>query len=139
MVGTPKEGNDNDEKDLVENEPPKIPPKHRRQRRRSKSRDEKDSNTGTGNNDTPENAKDQEDPIEPTSEQDDQEDGQVDPDEQTRNNDSEDSNYLPLSEDDVSLSDEDFIMPEEPLEQEHLKRLLIASARSLKIAAAGSR
>ena len=46
--------------------------------------------------------------------------------------DSEDSNYLPLSEDEVSLGDEDFIVPEEPTEQEHFKRQLIATARSLK-------
>ena len=103
MVGTPKEGDGDDEKDPVEDEPPEIPPKRRRQRHRSKSRHGKDSNTGTGGNDTPENAEDQKDPIEPTSEQDDREDGQVDPDEQAGNKDSPDSNYLPLSEDDVSL------------------------------------
>ena len=48
------------------------------------------------------------------------------------NKDSEDSNYLPLSEDEVSLGDEEFIVPEEPIEQEHFKRRLIATARSLK-------
>ena len=32
----------------------------------------------------------------------------------------------------VSLGDEDFIVPEEPLEQERFKQLLIATARSLK-------
>ena len=48
------------------------------------------------------------------------------------NEDSEDSNYLPLSEDEVSLIDEDLIVPEEPLEQERFKRRLIATARSLK-------
>ena len=48
------------------------------------------------------------------------------------NEDSEDSNYLPLSEDEVSLGNEDFIVPEEPLEQERFKRRLIATARSLK-------
>ena len=32
----------------------------------------------------------------------------------------------------MSLSDEDFIVPEEPLEQERFKRRLIATARSLK-------
>ena len=36
------------------------------------------------------------------------------------------------SEDEVSLGDEDFIVPEEPLEQERFKRRLIATARSLK-------
>ena len=46
--------------------------------------------------------------------------------------DLEDNNYLSLSEDEVSLGTEDFIMPEEPLEQERFKRQLIAMARSLK-------
>ena len=32
----------------------------------------------------------------------------------------------------MSLGNEDFIMPEEPIEQEHFKRRLIAIARSLK-------
>ena len=32
----------------------------------------------------------------------------------------------------MSLGDEDFIVPEEPLEQERFKRRLIATARSLK-------
>ena len=36
------------------------------------------------------------------------------------------------SEDEVSLDDEDFIVPEEPTEQERFKRQLIATARSLK-------
>ena len=48
------------------------------------------------------------------------------------NEDSEDNNYLPLFENEVSLSNEDFIMPEEPLEQERFKCRLIATARSLK-------
>ena len=62
MVDTPKEGDNDDEKDPVEDKPPEIPPKRRRQRCRSKSRHGKDSNTGTGDNDTPENTEDQEDP-----------------------------------------------------------------------------
>ena len=61
---------------------------------------------------TPDDAEDQENPVE----QDDWEDGQVSPDEQAANKDSEESNYLPPSEDEVSLGDEDFIVPEEPLE-----------------------
>ena len=39
---------------------------------------------------------------------------------------------MPLSEDEVSLGDEEFIVPEDPVEQEHFKRRLIATARSLK-------
>lgn len=116
MVDTPKEANSDDKEDPVEDKPPGIQPKRRRQRRRSKSHHGKDSNTGTGDN--PNDAEDKEDPIEPTFERDDREDGQVSPDEQAINEDSEDSNYLPLSEDEVSLGSEDFIVPEEPLEQE---------------------
>ena len=46
--------------------------------------------------------------------------------------DSEDRSYHLLSEDEVSLSTDDFIVLEEPLEQERFKRQLIATARSLK-------
>ena len=48
------------------------------------------------------------------------------------NEDSEDENYMPLSEDEVSLGDEEFIMPEDPVEQERFKRRLIATAKSLE-------
>ena len=82
----------------------------------------KDSNIGTEDTNTPENAEDPEAPIEPTSEQDDWQEGQVNPDDPVGNKDSEDSNYLPPSEDEVSLGDEDFIVPDEPLEQECFKR-----------------
>ena len=46
--------------------------------------------------------------------------------------DSEDDNYMPLSEDEVSLGNEEFIVPEDPIEQERFKRRLIATSRSLK-------
>ena len=39
---------------------------------------------------------------------------------------------MPLSEDEVSLRNEEFIVPEDPVEQEHFKRRLIATAKSLK-------
>lgn len=39
---------------------------------------------------------------------------------------------MPLSEDEVSLGDDEFIVPEDPVEQERFKRRLIATARSLK-------
>ena len=39
---------------------------------------------------------------------------------------------MPLSEDEVSLGDEQFIVPEDPVEQECFKRRLIATAKSLK-------
>ena len=93
---------------------------------------EKDSNTGTRDNNTPDNAKDQEAPIEPTSEHDDWEEGKVNPDDPIENEGSEDSNYLPTSKEDESLGNEEFIVPEEPFEQERFKRRLIVTARSLK-------
>ena len=132
MVDTPKEDDDEGRKDPIEDKPAEAPPKCQHQQRRSKSRREKESNTGTGDNNTPDDAEDPEDPVEPAFKQDDWEEGQVNPDEPIGNEDSEDSNYLPISEDDVSLGNEDFIMPEEPLKQERFKRQLIATARSLK-------
>ena len=81
MVDTPKEDDDDDKKDPVEDKPAEAPPKHRRQRRRSKSHREKDSNTGTGENNTLDDAGDNEDPVEPASEQAEWEDGRVSPDE----------------------------------------------------------
>ena len=132
MVDTPKEDDGDGGKDPVEDKPPVAPPKRRHQRRCSKSRREKDSNTGTGGNNTLDNAEDQEAPIEPTSEHDDWEEGQVNPDDPLEDEGSEDSNYVSISEEDESLVDEEFIMPEEPFEQERFKHRLIATARSLK-------
>ena len=132
MVDAPKENSGVDKEDLVEDKPPEIQPKRRRQRRCSKSRRSKDSNTGTRENNTPDDAEDNEAPVGATSEQDELEDGHDSPHEQAIHEDSEDSNYLPLSEDEVSLGNEDFIVPEEPLEQERFKRRLLATARSLK-------
>ena len=39
---------------------------------------------------------------------------------------------MPLSKDEVSLGDEEFIVPEDPVEQERFRRRLIATANSLK-------
>ena len=39
---------------------------------------------------------------------------------------------MPLSDDEVSLGDEEFIVLEDPVEQERFKRRLIATAKSLK-------
>ena len=64
---------------------------------------------------------DPEHPVEPTSEQDEREEGQYSP-EHTDHEDTEDNNYMPVSEEDVSLGDEDFIVLEDPLEKEHFNR-----------------
>ena len=39
---------------------------------------------------------------------------------------------MPLSEDEVSLGDEEFIVPEDPVEQERFKHRLIATSNSLE-------
>ena len=128
MVDTPNDDLDDDKEDPVEDKPPGTQSEHRRPRRHSQSRHSRENNTSTGGDNTPDN----EDPVETGSEQEDQESGQDSPDEQATYGDSEDSNYLPLSEEEESLGNEEFIVPEEPLEQERFKRRLIATARSLR-------
>ena len=117
MVDTLKKARDDDKGDPVENKPPETQSKRRRPKRCSKSRRSKDNNTGTGENSTSDDAENNEDPVGARSEQEEQENGQASPDEQALPSDNaEDDNYLPPSEDEVSLGDEDFIVPEEPLE-----------------------
>ena len=68
MVDTPKENSSDDMEDPVEDEPPEIQPKRRRQQRRSKPSRRKDSNTSTGDDNTPYGAEGREDPDEQTAE-----------------------------------------------------------------------
>ena len=44
----------------------------------------------------------------------------------------EEDDYMPPSEDEVSLGDDEFGVPEDPVEQERFKHWLIATTRSLK-------
>ena len=130
MVDTLKKARDDDKGDPVENKPPETQSKYWRPKRCSKSHRR---NKVIGENSTPDDAENNEDPVGARSEQEEQENEQANPDEQALpSNNLEDDNYLPLSEDEVSLGDEDFIVPEEPLEQECFKHKLIATARSLK-------
>ena len=39
---------------------------------------------------------------------------------------------MPPSEDEASLGDDEFLVPEDPVEQEHFKRRLMATVSSLK-------
>ena len=126
MVDTPKAG-DGEEK--TEDDPSKKQPKSRRQRRRSKSRQSKSGDTGTGDNNTPDSAEDNHNPLQHDVEL---EDEQASPLEQAADGEPEEDNYMPLSEDEASLDDEEFIMPEDPVEQECFKRRLIATGSSLK-------
>ena len=79
MVDAPKENSGDDKEDPVEDKPPEIQSKRRRQRRHSKSCRSKVSNTGTGEDNTLEGAEDNEDPVNAATEQDEREDGQVSP------------------------------------------------------------
>ena len=125
MVDTPKENNGDE---ATEDNPSGRKSKHGRHRRCSKPRD---SNTGTGE-EKPDGAEEEYDPDQPTFEQAEQEHGLASPDEQETNRYLEDDNYMPPSEDEVSLGDDEFGVPEDPIEQEPFKRRLIATARSLK-------
>ena len=57
---------------------------------------------------------------------------QASPPERAADGESEEDNYMPLSEDEVSLGNKKFIVPEDPVKQERFKRRLIATAKSLK-------
>ena len=126
MVDTPKETNGDE---AMEDNPSRKKSKHGRHRRRSKPRH---SNTGTGDENNPDDAEDEYNPDQPAFEQAEQEDGQVSPNEQATDGYLEEDNYMPPSEDEISLGDDEFGMPEGPVEQVRLKRQLIATSRSLK-------
>ena len=46
---------------------------------------------------------------------------------------------MPPSEDEISLGDDEFGVPEDPVEQERFKRRVMATARSLKISSSSSK
>lgn len=126
MVHTLKENNGDE---ATEDNPLGKKPKHGRYRCRSKPRH---SNTSTGEENNPDGAEEEYNPDQPTFKQAEQEHGQVSPEEQAMDGYMEDDNYMPPSEDEVSLDDDEFGVPEDPIEQEHFKRRLIATARRLK-------
>ena len=89
MVDTPKEGNGDE---IAEDDPSKKQPKRRRQRRRSKSRQSKSGDTGTGGNNTPDSAKDNNNPLQHELEQ---EDRRASPPDRVADGEAEDDNYMP--------------------------------------------
>ena len=124
MVDTPKDG---DGDGTAGDDTSKKQPKRRRQRRHSKSRHNKNGDSGTGDNNTLESAEDN--PLQQDSAQ---EDAEASPQERAADEEVEDHNYMPPSEDEASLNDDEFVVPEDPVEQERFKRRLIATANSLK-------
>ena len=102
MVDTPKEGNGDG---TTEDDPSKKQPKRRRQRRRSKSRQSKNGESGTGDNNTPDSAEDN--PLQQDSSQ---EDGEAIPHKRAADREVEDDNYMPPSEDEASLDNDEFVV-----------------------------
>ena len=80
----------------------------------------------------PDGAEDENNPAQPGFEQAKWEDGQASPKEQATDGESEDDNYMPLFEDEMSLGDKEFIVPKDPVEQERFKHRIMATAKSLK-------
>ena len=124
MVDIPKDGNGDG---TTEDDPSKKLPKRQWQRRRSKSCQRKNGDSGTGDNNTPDSA--EENPLQQDSAQ---EDGEANPHERAADREVEDNNYMPPSEDEASLDDDKFVVPEDPVEQEHFKHRLMAMTSSLK-------
>ena len=124
MVDTPKDG---DGDGIAGDDTSKKQPKRRRQRRRSKSRQSKNGDSGTGDNTTPDSAEEH-----PPQQDSAQEDGEANPHERAADREVKDDNYMPPSEDEASLYGDEFVVPEDPVEQERFKRRLMATASSLK-------
>ena len=124
MVDTPKDG---DGEEAAEADSLKKQPKRRCQRRRSKSRHNKNGDSGRGDNNTPDSAEDN-----PLLQDSAQEDAEASPHERAADEEVEVDNYIPPSGDEASLNDDEFVVPEDPVEQERFKRRLIATANSLK-------
>ena len=80
-----------------------------------------------GDNTTPNSA--EEHPLQQDSAQ---EDGEASPHERAADREVEDDNYMPPSEDEASLDDDEFVVPSDPAEQESFKRRVLATASSLK-------
>ena len=80
-----------------------------------------------GDNNTPDSAEDNH--LQQNSAQ---EDREASPHERAADREVEDDNYMRPSEDEASLNDDEFVVPEDPVEQERFKRRLMATASSLK-------
>ena len=115
MVDAPKETNGDE---ATEDNPSKKKAKHGRRPRHSKPRQ---GNTGTGDENNPDGAEDKNNPAQPGFVQANREDGQASPKEQATDGESKDDNYMPLSEDEVRLGNKEFIVLEDPVEQQRSK------------------
>ena len=129
MVDTPKQGNGDE---TTEDGPSKKQPKRRRQRRRSKSRHSKNSDNSARENNTPVDSRGNDDHIDPAAEHDETTNGEHSMDPMSEHGDAEDKPHQTPSREASSPDEDAHIIPEKHLEQENLRRRLIATARSLK-------
>ena len=94
----------------------------------------KSGDTSTGDNNTPDSAEYNNNSLQHNVEL---EDEQASPPEQAADGEPEEDNYMPLFEYEVSLSDDEFIEPDDPVEQERFKRRCRCQNR--RISSRGSR
>ena len=129
MVDTPKEGND---KETAEDDPSKKQPKRRRQQRRSKSRHSKNSNNNARGNNSPVDSRRNDDCTTPVAEHDQDANCKHNKDPTSEHEYAKDKPHQTLSGEENSPDEDAHIIPEMHLEQENLRRRLIATTRSLK-------
>ena len=131
MVDTPKENSDEERKDAARDSSLEKQPK-RRCRRCSKSRLGKNSDNNARKNNTPVDSRGNNDHMDPATEQDEPADSEHITKPLSDHGDAKDKAHQPLSGEENSPDDDAHIIPERHLEQENLRRRLIATARSLK-------
>jgi len=119
MVDTPK--NDGDKSD-------EAPSRRRKLHKRSKEKKGRKAIDGTGDGDTPEDLGDPEIPAHPLEGQERPEDRR-NPDDL---DDPEDDDYLRSVEGENNAEADDFVIPDNPADQELFRQQLISTARSLK-------
>jgi hypothetical protein len=112
---------------------PKSPPRRRRRHRRGNNGEPSVNDTTANNSDAEDgDAGNHEEEVQTSPVRNgtpDQPLGDSDPDDLFEG---ADDNYMPESEEDESLGTEDYIVPEDPLEQERFWRRLVTTAQSIK-------
>ena len=129
MVDTPKKGNGDE---AAEDDPSKKLPKRQRQRRRSKSRHSKNSDNSARGNNSPVDSRRNDDCTTLVAEHDQDANDKHSTDPMSEHDDAKDKPHQTPSGDKNSPDEDAHIIPETHLEQEDLRRRLIATARILK-------
>ena len=134
MVDTPKE----DDGDNPEDKTPREKPKRRR-RRRSTSSNSKNSDKSARKIDVPVNSEGNNEHMDPAMEQDEPGHAKSSSEQIPGHSDPKGRAHDAAPEQEHSLDDDAFIIPNEQVERDNLHRKLMATARSLKSRSNGSR